>query len=284
MFKLSGPLRMADTSISTLPYYEQWAPEAVSPTGRQMTVLGWAHITKEILIVNWGCQAYLLSRQRFREEPGYFNVLGELRELELGPDEIFRLILEATEQSLMEVLRQWQEMEVAAEIVYHVALRTLNLRYRSEWKALADDLRDDQEQRARVLKGVPSPFASWCLGAPALGRLHTLSTVLRTFSKTCGREKHPREAVDLLQDHLAGMGLKVSLTGAAEWFSSEPDPGFARAEAAPPEASWAAVDCGVVCCGLQATRRKYEGAMCYLGVSRLGALLNSAVCNITQGP
>lgn len=276
-------MRMAD-SISSLPYYEQWAPGALSPTDRQITVNWWAHMTKDLVILGAHLSpdnmVYLLSRQRHREEPGHFHVIGVLWEVEVAHDKVWDMIVAWTEEKQIDEIRRWQQLPVFADVVYHVEPRTLHLRYREEWDGLSDAMRASLETRASVLKGVPSPITSFCLGADALSCLYKLSTVLGLFARALGLgEDRKMWAAEYLQKTLADMGLHVSLTGMAEWSVAEPDEGqrenafgFARAKVAHPDAQWAAVDWGVVCYGLE-----FDGRMHYLAVTKGGALSDQAV-------
>ena len=272
-------------SIASLPYYEQWTPGAVPSAGRTMTVNWWAHLTEDLLIVHLVDGLYLLKRQHYREVHGHFNVIGELRSVDQPVDEVFEMVLKGNEEKKIDYIREWQALPLAAEVVFHVMPRTLNLRYQSEWARLSQEQCASVAERTKYLHLAPTPVASFCLGATSPMALHRLAFVLRTFAKTIGMEES-QGVIETLENTLADLGLRVSLLGSAEWCVAEPDSGqpekllgCIRAKVAHPDAAWAPVRGGVVCFGVGETDKR----PCYLGVTRSGALSDRAVTTYNTG-
>ena len=261
---------MAETTQG-LPLYEL-AQGAAYPKGRQLTIRWWSHLNRNAMLIDLTGSIYHLRRRQIEER--HFNVIGELREAErFGlPEAIVR------DDGVPEE-DQWPSEPVYAEIVVHLATKTFHMRYRDEWEVLLKDSlkREMEGERNKILRGVPAPVVSFCLGADSLMDIETLEKVL-------GKNRDNLQAKLILQGKLMStFGIHSSLVGHSAWSSPGGDwnpqdniPGFAYASIDRPNA----IPRRVVIVGLM---MQSHDKMQYIGVTALGALSNEAVKLYNKG-
>ena len=244
------------------PLYNELAEGAVFPTGRQMTIRWWCHLSKETLLIDLGGQVFHLSRKIIREP--HFIVIGELRDAEsldgLDSDLLETVVNDGkddTAYAVPEEDRRWLEISVHSQIVVRLETKMFHTRISNE------------------LHGVASPVLAFCLGAHSLMCIETFEKVLTHFARTA----EPIDRKDVLEQQLrSALEIEVSLTGSAEWHFPDNDwhsqknlLGYAYARVALPDTTLSFRR--VIVIGLEGQKNK----MYYFGVTALGALNDDAV-------